>query len=145
MKKCFPLIAFILIFSANAFCLRNFLERKDYFVKFEEKSPGMAAVLHVNFISVIPNSKEAEEIVKQQLRKYGNMLIANNRTSATVKKKIKYKNIIGSAWYVNGSNPISLTKTKIKFQNDFGAYVWIGKTKNIVTFPNYMSFLKKSR
>ncbi|GHT61045.1 hypothetical protein AGMMS49531_07600 [Endomicrobiia bacterium] len=143
MKKYFLLIALILIFSANAFCLRNLLEQKDYFIKFEEKSPGMAAVLHVNFVSVIPNSKEAEGIVKQQLRKYGNMLIANNRISATVKKKIKYKNIIGSAWYVNGANPANLTK--IKFRNDFGAYVWIGKTKNIVTFPNYMSFLKKSK
>jgi hypothetical protein len=143
MKTYFLTTILILIFSTNAICSRNYLEQTDYFVKFEEKSPEMAAILHINFISVIPSPKEAEEIVKQQLKKYGNMLIANNKVSTTVKKEIKYKNIIGSVWYINDSdlaNPV-----KIKFQDNLGAYAWIGKTNTIATFPNYMSFLKKEK
>jgi hypothetical protein len=136
MKKYFFATTLTLIFSANVFCSRDFVEKTDYFVEFQEKSPKMAAVLHVNFTSDIPEPKEAEEIVKQQLKAHGNMLAAN-------KKVAKYKNIIGSAWYVNktySANPV-----KIKFQKDLGAYVWLGKTKRIVTFPDYMSFLKRER
>ncbi|MCA6084966.1 hypothetical protein [Candidatus Endomicrobiellum agilis] len=136
MKKYFSTAAFTLIFAANVFCFGDFVEKTDYFVEFQEKLPKMAAVLHVNFTRDIPEPKEAEEIVKQQLKAYGNTIAAN-------KKSTKYKNIIGSAWYVNktySANPV-----KIKFQKDIGAYVWLGKTKRIVTFPDYMSFLKRER
>jgi hypothetical protein len=133
----------MIIFSSNAFCFKNFIENTDYFVEFSEKSPEMAAVVHINFISDMPEAENAEKIVKQQLKKYGNMLVANKRVIITVKKEIKYKNIIGSAWYVNGADPAN--PTKIKFQKDLGAYVWLGKTGAIVPFPNYMSFLKKQK
>jgi hypothetical protein len=96
----------------------------------------MLAVLHVNFISVIPEPKEAEEIVKHQLEIYGNMLAANKKTP-------KCKNIIGSAWHINKANPVNLVK--IKFQKNLAAYVWLGKTRKIVTFPGYISFLKKEK
>jgi hypothetical protein len=136
MKKFFFTISFILIFTVNVFCFGNFIEGIDYFVKFQEKSPGMSAVLHVNFIGVIPEPKEAEEIVKQQLEIYGNMSAANKKTP-------KCKNIIGSAWYTNKVNPES--PVKIKFQKDLAAYVWLGKIRKIVAFPDYISFLKKEK
>jgi hypothetical protein len=37
-------------------------------------------------------------------------------------------------------NPI-----KIKFTEDLAAYVWLGKTKSIVPFPDYINFLKKQK
>ncbi|MDR3256251.1 MAG: hypothetical protein LBT18_01115 [Endomicrobium sp.] len=143
MKKLVFVIVFTLTFIANASCFREFVEKIDYFVEFKEKSPEMAAVLHVNFISIPPESKEAEEIVKQQLKIYGNMIVSHNKVFAIVKKKTKYKNIIGSAWYINDIDPAN--PIKIKFQKDLAAYVWLGKTRKIVTFPNYMYFLKKER
>jgi hypothetical protein len=138
MKKSFFTVSFIfiLIFSADIFCFGNFVEKIDYFVEFQEKSSGMLAVLHVNFISVIPKPKEAEEIVKQQLEIYGNMPAVN-------KKTVKCKNIIGSAWYINKANPAN--PIKIKFQKDLAAYVWLSKTRKVVAFCDYISFLKREK
>ncbi|MDR3330724.1 MAG: hypothetical protein LBS47_00515 [Endomicrobium sp.] len=141
MKRYFLTIALISIFSMKTFCFRNFVEKNNYFVEFQEKNAEMAAVLHVNFTNVLPEYKEAEEIVKQQLKIYGNMLLAKRKVFITVKKEQKYKNIIGSAWYINSrahKNP-----KKIKFQKDVGAYVWLGKTRTILSFPGYISFLKR--
>ncbi|MDR1926244.1 MAG: hypothetical protein LBQ13_00960 [Endomicrobium sp.] len=132
MIKQWILIATLsLVFAVNGFCSRELTEKIDYFVEFKEKSPEMAAVLHVNFINFMPESKTAEDIVKQQLKIYGNRL------------KSPAKNIIGSGWYINEADPAN--PVKIKFQKDLGAYVWIGRIKNIVTFPSYINFLKKAR
>ncbi|GHT04843.1 hypothetical protein AGMMS5026_07590 [Endomicrobiia bacterium] len=136
MKNFFFTVSFTLIFATDIFCFVNFAEKTDYFVEFQEKSPGMLAILHVNFISVIPEPKEAEEIVKQQLKIYGNMPAANKKTP-------KSKNIIGSAWHINKAAPAN--PVKIKFQKDLAAYVWLGKARKIVAFPDYISFLKKEK
>jgi hypothetical protein len=136
MKKIFFTVSFILIFAADIFCFEDFVEKIDYFVKFQEKSPDMPAVLRVNFLSVIPEPKKVEEIVKQQLEIYGNMSAANKKTS-------KYKNIIGSAWHANKEDPAN--PIKIKFQKDLAAYVWLGKKRKIVAFSDYISFLKKEK
>jgi len=141
-KKIFTTI-FVLIFSTNAFCTRDFIEKIDYFIEFQEKSPEMAAVLHVNFIKIMPEPKEAEMIVKRQLKIYGNKLISQKKETRATKKGIKYKNIIGSAWYASDTN--SGNYIKIKFQKDLSAYVWLGKARKIVTFPDYISFLKEEK
>jgi hypothetical protein len=135
MKKIFLTLSFILVFAVDIFCFRDFAEKTDYFVEFKEKLPGMLAVLHVNFIRLIPEPKEAEEIVKQQLKIYGNI--------GTNKKTMKCKNIIGSVWHINKEDPAN--PVKIKFQKDLAAYVWLGKTRKIVAFPDYISFLKKEK
>jgi hypothetical protein len=140
MKR-YLLIITTIVFATNAFCFRNLVEQIDYFVEFQEKSPEMAAILRVNFISNVSNSEEIEEIVKNQLKKYGQLLITNKKAFTTVKKELRYKNIIGSAWHINEVDPEN--PIKIKFQKDLGAYVWLGKTRTIVPFPNYISFLKK--
>ncbi|GMO66765.1 MAG: hypothetical protein Nk1A_4460 [Endomicrobiia bacterium] len=135
-KKSFIALTLMLTFLINAYCLKDFAEKTHYIVGFQENPPEMAAVLHVNFIKVMPEPKEAEKIVKQQLRIYGNKLIFH-------KKGEKYKNIIGSAWYTKGT-PFG-NYVKIKFDKDLAAYVWLDKTKKIVTFHNYISFLKKEK
>ncbi|MDR1086847.1 MAG: hypothetical protein LBL16_01135, partial [Endomicrobium sp.] len=141
MGKILVVSIFIFYFTASAFCFRPFIEGQDYTVEFQEKSPETAATLHINFIDVVPESQEAEKIVKKQLQIFGDKLVSRNKVIHTIKKETKYKNIIGSAWYKNNAD--SANPIKIKFQPDFSAYVWIGKTKNIVPFPDYMSFLKK--
>jgi hypothetical protein len=136
MKKLFFIVSSILIFTADIFCFGDFTEKIDYFVEFQEKSTGMLAVLHVNFISITPEPKEVEEIVKQQLKIYGNM-------TRTDKQPPKCKNIIGSAWYINKEDPAN--PVKIKFQKNLAAYVWLGKTRKVVEFPDYIAFLKKEK
>jgi hypothetical protein len=143
VKKYFFIFGFLISFIfLDIISYANLVENIDYSVDFQEKTPDMAAILHINFISVFPDAYQAEEIVNQQLKKYGNLITQNGHLISTVKTEKRYKNIIGSAWYINEldpSNPI-----KIKFQKDLGAYVWIGKTKTIVPFPKYMAFLKKN-
>jgi hypothetical protein len=134
MIRRFFAAAIILSISINAFCFRNFKENSDYLLEFNEKPHKMASVLHIKFITIIPEPLEAAEIVKQYLEIYGNKLAGE--------KSSEHKNIIGSVWYMDEK---SKEFVKIKFQKDLGAYVWIGKTKKIVTFPNYMAFLKKAR
>ncbi|MDR3125280.1 MAG: hypothetical protein LBU10_05385 [Endomicrobium sp.] len=143
MKKYFIVFLFSasFMFLSNA-CFANLIENTDYFVDFQEQTTNMAAILHINFISVFPDVDQAEEIVKQQLKKYGNLITQNSHFISTIKAKKRYKNIIGSAWYVNELDPAN--PIKIKFQKDLGTYVWVGKTKTIVTFPRYMAFLKKN-
>jgi hypothetical protein len=135
MKKILLTVVFILIFTGDIFCFGDFAEKIDYLIEFQEKLPGMLSVLHVNFISIVPESKEAEEIVKRQLEIYGNV--------GTNKKMTKCKNIIGSAWHINKVDPAN--PVKIKFQKDLAAYVWLGKTRKVVAFPDYVSFLKKEK
>jgi hypothetical protein len=142
MKKFFIILMFTFYFTISAFCTRDFIEGIDYTVDFHEKSPEMAATLHVTFVGAAPEPSEAEQIVKQKLRIYGNKLIASNKVIRT-EKKTHYKNIIGSAWKTNitdHADPI-----KIKFTEDLAAYVWLGKTKSIVPFPDYIIFLKKEQ
>ncbi|MCA6071908.1 MAG: hypothetical protein LE168_06090 [Endomicrobium sp.] len=105
-------IIFIFTFSSNAFCFSNFIENTDYFVEFHEKSSEMAAILHIKFVSVAPEAEEAEKIVKEQLKKYGNILTANKKIITTLKKEVKHKNIIGSAWYVNDADPMKTTQIR---------------------------------
>jgi hypothetical protein len=73
-------------FTISAFCTKDFIEGIDYTVDFHEKSPEMAATLHVNFVGVVPEPSEAEKIVKQKLRIYGNKLIASNKVMHIEKK-----------------------------------------------------------
>lgn len=142
-KEIFIALILVLTFSINVYCGKDFAEKTYYIVDFQEKSPEMAAVLHVNFIKVMPEAEEAEKIVKQQLRIYGNKLILHKKEIVAIKKGEKYKNIIGSAWYTKGTHFRDCVK--IKFHKNLAAYVWLGKTKKIVTFHNYISFLKKEK
>ena len=143
MKKFFIILMFTFSFTTSVFCTRDFIEGIDYTVDFHEKSPEMAATLHVNFVGVIPEPSKAEKIVKQKLGIYGNKLIASNKVIRTEKKETRYKNIIGSAWKTNITDPTN--PIKIKFTEDLAAYVWLGKTKSIVPFPDYIVFLKKEQ
>jgi hypothetical protein len=143
MKKSFIILMFMFFFTTSAFCTRDFIEGIDYTVDFHEKSSEMAATLHINFVGIVPEPSEAEKIVKQKLRIYGNKLIANHKVIRTEKKETRYKNIIGSAWKTNITDPAN--PIKIKFNEDLAAYVWLGKTKSIVPFPDYITFLKKEQ
>lgn len=127
MKKLIFVALISLLVLNSAFAVSKFIENTDYSVDFKKNSQEMAGVLHVNFNSLIPSTEEAEKIVKEYLKKYGP---ENN------------KNIIGSVWYKDSSENKMI---KIKYSDSVASYVWINKTKKIVSFPEYVSFLKRER
>jgi hypothetical protein len=133
-KKIFLIIIFI-SFLSNVFCY----DKLYYDVSFKEQTQDMLAVLHVNFFDMVP-CYYAEKVLKEELKKYGNLLIAKNKTYFNTENGIRYKNIIGSVYVV-----IDKKKKKIIFEKNNGSYVWIGKTKSILTFNDYIMFLKKQK
>ncbi|AKL98208.1 hypothetical protein [Endomicrobium proavitum] len=125
MKKIFISLSLLLILSCTAFAADKFTEGSDYSVDFNVNTTSKPAVLHINFTAVVPDSSEAEDVLKTQLSAYG---------------KKQNKNIIGSVWY-----PESDVKSKVKFKEGVSSLVWISKTKKIVPFPEYVAFLKRER
>ncbi len=151
MKKFLLPALFVTVFCALSFAARNFVENTDYFVDFKQNSENMAAVLHINFISMQPEPSEAESILKSHLKTYGAQLEKERLEQKKAKPKAKtgkdedekYKNIIGSVWYAENGDPENMVK--VKYKEDLSAYVWLGKTKKIVAFPSYIAFLKQEK
>ncbi|MCL2799489.1 MAG: hypothetical protein FWD54_04365 [Endomicrobia bacterium] len=167
MKKIsLTVIAFAFIFAQSALCLMNFIEGEDYTVDFQRKDDNMAAVLHITFINSAPSPQDAEAVVKDQMKIYALIIESEkedpgqkepeqkepkqkepeqkeNEDAIGDEEEEKFKNIIGSAWWHNPLNPEE--PVKIKFKEDLSAYVYIGKTKKIVPFPDYVAFLRKER
>jgi hypothetical protein len=133
-KKIFLIIIFV-FFSSNIFCY----DKIHYDISFKEKTQDMLAVLHVNFFDVV-SYYYAEKILKEELKKYGNLLISTNKVCFNTENGLRHKNIIGSAYII-----IDKKITKIMFEKNNGSYVWIGKTKSILTFNDYIMFLKKQK
>ncbi|MDR3048448.1 MAG: hypothetical protein LBV16_01185 [Elusimicrobiota bacterium] len=126
MKKVFlSIIVLILSFSVVSF--GDYVSGTDYVIDYKRKSEGMADTLHINFITTRPPAATAERLVMNHLAEYG--------------KRVRGKNIIGSAWFsANGADgPFS----KIKFNDTMASYAWISATGRVVTFSAYIAHLKK--
>jgi hypothetical protein len=178
MKKILSVLLFVALFAGSAFALREFVEGTDYYTDFKQNEENMAAVLHIKFISLMPAPEEAESILKDQLKVYGNIIEAE--TEAAVKEQEeaekektkkdkpkkskeekltkeeqqikellepeeekKFKNIIGSVWFASEENPEIMEK--VQYGENSSAFVRLGKTQQIVSFPDYIKFLKKER
>ncbi|MCL2485083.1 MAG: hypothetical protein FWF00_07185 [Endomicrobia bacterium] len=158
MKKILLTIILALVFTQAALSFRNFAEGTDYIIDFQQKEDTMADVLHIKFPDITPTPKEAETVIKDQLKIYGafienekieqqkaeaNEQPADKKPEEEAQDEEKFKNIIGSVWIFDPSNPENMIK--IKFKDDLSSFVYIGKTKRIVPFPDYITFLKKER
>ena len=134
---------------------------------FKQNDDTMLAVLHINFIEAQPAPEEAEPLLMSQIKKHSKIIEEyraeiNKAAKKNAKEKPKtkaaaaakdalskeedekvYKNLIGSVWYPENGDPEQMAK--VKFKEDVSAYVWLEKTKRIVSFPNYIAFLKKER
>ncbi|MDR1695754.1 MAG: hypothetical protein LBR69_03880 [Endomicrobium sp.] len=87
---------------------------------------------------------EQTEPEKKEPAKNENEAAAESEAAAAAEEEEKkYKNIIGSVWRNDSLNPE--VPVKIKFKEDLASYVYLGKTKTIVPFPEYITFLKKER
>ena len=78
-------------------------------------------------------SKKPEEITDpEELRAYFAQEDENEK---------KYKNIIGSVWYNIDGEPKNMLK--VQYSENSSAFVYLGKTRKTVHFPEYIKFLKK--
>lgn len=190
MKKFLLSFVFIFLLAGFSAAARAFVEGTDYFADFKQNEDNMAAVLHINFISLMPAPAEAESILKDQLKLYASIIEAEKETAKKEKeeeekelakkdktkkdkskdkkkekpktieeiknpeelkaffaeedaKEEKFKNIIGSVWYTADGDPE--TAEKIQYSDNSSAFVFIGKTKKIVPFPDYIRILKKEK
>jgi hypothetical protein len=126
MKKIILIAICLLSFAGSSF--GELYEGIDYNVSYRQTPRGYADVLHVNFMSIMPNPAVAVEILQKQLAVYGS--------------RSKGKNIIGSAWHTISGDQRDLRK--MKFTETLGAYVWMGGSKRVVTFTNYLYLLKRA-
>jgi hypothetical protein len=103
MKKFILSLFLVAAFAAISFCARQFLEGTDYETSFTHNEDNdKAAVLHINFISLMPEPAEAEDVLKDQLKVYAQILetekenkkeelAALEKTAAKDKRKNKAK------------------------------------------------------
>ncbi|MDR2772314.1 MAG: hypothetical protein LBB93_02490 [Elusimicrobiota bacterium] len=121
-------IVFVLMFAVTA-AFAELIEGVDYYVEYKKTPPTHADVLHVNFISLMPNPSASADVVRRQLLIYG--------------PRSGHKNVIGSAWHTVTGDSKDLRK--MNFSNNLGAYVWIGSSGRIVPFNQYITILKNVR
>jgi hypothetical protein len=125
IKKLILSIAILASFTVLSYA--DLTEGLDYTVDYQHRAPSMADTLHINFITIMPNGETVIEIMQKQLRAYGPR--AN-------------KNLIATAYHTITGNTSDLQK--IKFPDGSGAYVWLGRSKRIVKFPEYVTIMKNS-
>jgi hypothetical protein len=74
MKKIILAACIAFICASLSFSARVFVEGTDYFTEFTQNDETKAAVLRINFISLMPAPAEAEVIIKDQLKIYGKII-----------------------------------------------------------------------
>ena len=93
MKKFILSLFLISLLAAVSFAARQFIEGTDYFAEFNPNEDNdKAAVLHINFIAVMPAPHEAEAIIKDQLKVYGKIIEAEKENQKKELAKLDEKN-----------------------------------------------------
>lgn len=105
------------------------IEKQNYQVQIKQYRKDYPVVLYVVFKEAVPASDEIRNLLYKELR------IAS-------KKEGFNNNIIASAWIVDAT---SETLTKIDLSEGSSAFVWISKEKKIMSFSDYLKFLKKQK
>ncbi|MDD5021422.1 MAG: hypothetical protein PHR82_04680 [Endomicrobiaceae bacterium] len=105
------------------------IERQIYQVQIKQYRKDYPVVLYIVFKEEIPASDEIKNLLYKELRTISKKEGSNN-------------NIIASAWIDDGT---SETLTKIDLSEGSSAFVWISKEKKIMSFSDYLKFLKKQK
>lgn len=105
------------------------IERQNYNVQIKQYKKDYPVVLYIVFKEAVPVSDEIKNLLYKELR--------------ILSKKEGLKNdIIASAWI---NDTISETLTKIDLSEGSSAFVWVSKEKKIISFADYLKFLKKQK
>jgi hypothetical protein len=90
MKRFILSLFLISALAAVSFAARQFIEGTDYFTDFQSNEDNdKAAVLHINFIAVMPAPHEAEAILKDQLKVYGKIIEAEKESLKKEKEELE--------------------------------------------------------
>lgn len=124
-------------FSPFCFCQEKsadanirIIEKENYIIQIKQNEKNYPKVLYVIFKETYPDLESARKILKAELL-------------SLAKKENKEINIISSAWFDDGKSDVL---QKIKFSEKYGSLLWVGaKTKSVMTFPEYLDFLKKEK
>lgn len=92
MKKIISVLLLFTFFAGFSFAAREFVEGTDYFVDFKQNEDNMAAVIHINFIDMMPAPAEAERILKDQLKVYAK-IIETDRENLKKEKEAEEKEL----------------------------------------------------
>lgn len=105
------------------------IERENYTVQIKQYRKDYPVVLYIIFKESAPVSDEIRNLLHKELR-----IIS--------KKEGFHNDIIASAWT---DDTISETLTKIDLSQSSSAFVWVSKEKKIISFSDYIKFLKKQK
>lgn len=137
MKK--YIIAFLFFVMLPCFCFAEreqtvpikTIERDDYTIQVKQYDKKYPVVMYVVFKNSVPVLSELNKILKTELLTYVN---AENIKSP----------VIISSWF---DDQVSDNLEKIELNRNYGAYVFYtdSKGKQIVTFTDYLKYLKKKK
>ncbi len=104
------------------------IEKQNYSVHIKQYNKDYPVVLYV-ILKERPSNEEVKNMLYKELK-----LIS--------KKEGASSNVIASAWI---SDSASEMITKIELSEKSGAFVWISKEKRILSFNDYVKYLKKHK
>jgi hypothetical protein len=104
-------------------------ERQNYKVETKQYKKDYPTVLYIIFTAEIPSSNEIKNLLYKELK-------------ISSKKEGVANNIIASAWIDDSTSD---TLTKIELSEGSSAFVWVAKEKKIMSFSDYLKFLKKQK
>jgi len=146
----FKLLLFLsfLLFANLSFCDENLqktdadntdnvkiklVNKEKYQLQIKQYDKDYPVVVYVVFKNSTPLLSSINQILKQEL------------ISMSKKEGIK-NNIIISAWFEHeDDNDIENKMEKINLTPKYGAFVWEKEKKTVMTFPDYLQFLKKEK
>ena len=105
------------------------IERQNYTVQIKQYRKDYPVVLYIIFKESAPASDEIRNLLYKELR-------------ITTKKEGLNSDIIASAWI---DDTTSESLTKIDLTEGSSAFVWVSKEKKIMSFADYIKFLKKQK
>jgi len=141
------LICFFFLFTSVSFCDENLqnkditadtedvkikvIDKENYRLQIKQYDKDYPVVVYVVFKRSTPLLNNINQILKQEL------------ISLSKKEGVK-NNIIASAWF-EPDNDENNELEKIKLTPKYSSYIWVKEKKYVMTFYDYLQFLKKEK
>jgi len=140
------IVCFLFLFAGVSFCDENLqnnavseeeavnikvINKENYQLQIKQYDKDYPVVLYVVFKQSTPLLSSINKILKQEI-------------ISLSKKEGAKNNIIASAWFEH-ENDENNELEKIKLNSQYSAFVWVKEKKTVMTFYDYLQFLKKEK